>query len=129
MVFLSLISLTFAKVPGPILHYIASSYHIHAGKMLSSIALLSAFVACTIASPVERRTGNKAFTVPQVSAGIVVKSAPAISMLQTYAKYSSVGASAPAVVVDAAASAQSGTVAANPEAVCACFLLDQWIED
>lgn len=85
--------------------------------MQSSIAILSALAALAMASPVDRRMGKSAFTVPQVEAGVVVKSAPAISMLKTYAKYSSAGAVAPAAVKAAAAAAQSGTVAASPESV------------
>ena len=59
--------------------------------------------------------GNtKSFQIKQVPAGQTLVSGP-IQLAKTYGKYSHIGAVAPADVKAAAASAQSGSVAANPE--------------
>lgn len=90
--------------------------------MQASLAFLTGFAALVVASPVEPRGIKQSFSVPQVAAGKTLKLAPAISMLKTYAKYSSVGASAPAAILDAASAAQSGTVVATPESYDQAYL-------
>lgn len=82
------------------------------GNMQYPLTLVAAFAALGVASPFA--PVKQAFTVNQVEAASAPKVAPAISMLQTYAKY---GATAPQVVQLAAAAAQSGTVQAIPESV------------
>jgi hypothetical protein len=56
------------------------------------------------------------FQVKQVPSGKVYVSGP-IQLAKTYGKYAHVGAVVPADVKAAAAAAQSGSVAANPEDV------------
>lgn len=80
----------------------------------SYIALAAASASLVAASPVAVQN-KKTFSVQQVSNGMKLKSAPAIEVNKVYAKYAKVGAVAPSAVVKAAASAQSGTVAAAPE--------------
>jgi hypothetical protein len=88
----------------------------------TSTALVAAFATLAIASPVEieersgKTSGPATFRINQVTNGIKAKTAPAIAMLNTYAKYSKTGAQAPVVVKKAAAAAQTGTVVATPEA-------------
>ncbi|EME47325.1 hypothetical protein DOTSEDRAFT_69301 [Dothistroma septosporum NZE10] len=72
----------------------------------------AALVASALAAPAEL-VGRSTFQVAQVPAGKVVKNGP-ISMHKTYQKYAKFGAVAPADV-KAAAAAQQGSVAANPE--------------
>lgn len=81
------------------------------------LVIAASFASLSVASPVEPR-GKKTFTIPQVLAKKQPGAkAPAVSMMKTYSKYSSVGAVAPAAVKVAASAAQSGTVTATPESV------------
>jgi hypothetical protein len=76
-------------------------------------AALVASASLTLAAPAQI-VGRSTFSVEQVAAGKVYRNG-AVSMLKTYQKYAKVGAEAPSEVVSAAAAAQSGSVAANPE--------------
>lgn len=89
--------------------------------MHNSVTALVALAALSVASPVELRGTNMAFTLPQVQSNVTkYQIAPALAMLKTYKKYSRVGAVAPESIkvaaTSAAAAVQSGTVAATPEA-------------
>lgn len=82
---------------------------------LASAALVAS-ATLSIAAPAADVVGRKTFQVAQVAHGTVRKNGP-IQMMKTYEKYARVGAQAPPSVVQAAAAAaQSGSVAANPEA-------------
>jgi len=84
-------------------------------RFTTSSALVAAFAGLVVASPIEERAVKKTFTINQVSNGIKAKSAPALAMLATYAKYAKAGAVAPVQVKAAAAAAQTATVVATPE--------------
>ncbi|UJO13714.1 hypothetical protein CLAFUW4_03123 [Fulvia fulva] len=78
---------------------------------LASAALVAS-AGLSLAAPAEL-VGRSTFQVAQVPKGMVRKNGP-IQMHKTYDKYAHVGAVAPAAV-KAAAAAQQGSVAANPE--------------
>jgi len=87
----------------------------------TTTALVAAFAGLAIANPInnlDTRTALKAVNIVQVSSGNKkVKAAPALAVLNTYAKFGKVNA-APANVKSAAAAAatrQSGAVTASPE--------------
>lgn len=86
--------------------------------MQYTLVTLAVFAALGTATPFKPPT-KKTFTVSQVPGGNALKNAPAIGMLKTYNKYKILGAQVPTNVKNAAAAAQSGTVAAIPEAVSA----------
>ena len=77
-------------------------------------ALVAVLAGMAVAAPIEER-GTHSFVVHQVSTGKKVKAAPAIVLLNTYAKFAKAGAVAPQHVLAAAAAQQSGSVTANPE--------------
>ncbi|KAK3072430.1 hypothetical protein LTR53_006844 [Teratosphaeriaceae sp. CCFEE 6253] len=79
---------------------------------LTSAALVAS-ATLAFAAPAQL-VGRKTFKIEQVAAGKVFKSGP-VAMMKTYNKYAKIGAVAPSYVSSAAAAAQSGEVAANPE--------------
>ncbi|TKA71063.1 hypothetical protein B0A55_07231 [Friedmanniomyces simplex] len=81
-------------------------------SFITSAALVASASVC-LAAPAQLKS-RSTFQIEQVAAGKVFKSGP-VAMMKTYNKYARVGAVAPSAVVDAAAAAQSGEVAANPE--------------
>lgn len=78
---------------------------------LASAALVAS-ASLALAAPAEL-VGRSTFQVAQVPAGKVRKNGP-LQMRKTFEKYAKVGAVAPPAV-KAAAAAQQGSVAANPE--------------
>jgi len=82
--------------------------------LYSYSAALLASATLALAAPAVDIAGRATFKVDQVSRGQVLKNGP-IQMMKAYNKYAHVGATAPSEVVAAAAAAQSGSVAANPE--------------
>lgn len=84
-------------------------------QSLQAFALAATLAGFATASPVEVRGANT-FSVQQVSVGPKVVPAPAIALMNAYAKFAKAGAVAPSSVVAAAAAAsQTGQVTATPQ--------------
>lgn len=76
-------------------------------------AALVATATLALAAPANL-VGRSTFEVKQVAAGKVHRNGPK-QMMRTYQKFARQGAVAPSEVVIAAAAAQSGTIAADPQ--------------